>query len=171
MKFKKLVLQNFGVYKGIHSFDLTTYEKSNGDDENVVIFKGANGSGKTTIFTAISLALFGKLALGDKISKRDYQDYLLGKFHKSRFTDSTYRSEKASVLIIFDYVESGIRHEIKVERIWHRNGEDVREELNVLKDDSQPEVEEMDYQTWLRDICPPGLLNLICFNFSCSESV
>ena len=65
MIFNSLILENFRVFEGIHHIDLTTSK-----DEPIVLFGGLNGAGKTSILTAIRLALFGKSSLGGAKTKK-----------------------------------------------------------------------------------------------------
>lgn len=55
MKFEHLELCNFGSYRGEHSISLSTSK-----EKPVLVFLGGTGYGKSTIFDAISWALYGK---------------------------------------------------------------------------------------------------------------
>ena len=59
MKITKLILNNFSSYEGENIFDFTT-------DSNhpIILIGGQNGAGKTSLFTAIKIALYGPLAFG-----------------------------------------------------------------------------------------------------------
>ena len=59
MQITKLVLDNFSSYEGKTVFDLRVKEK-----KPVILIGGQNGAGKTSIFTAIKIALYGPLAFG-----------------------------------------------------------------------------------------------------------
>lgn len=63
MKPKKLTLCGWGPYKSIEEVDFTAFE-----EKGVFLITGATGSGKTTIFDAISYALYGSLS-GDERDK------------------------------------------------------------------------------------------------------
>lgn len=52
LHFNKLILHNFGPYKGQQIIDFTT-------ESGVTIFWGNNGRGKTTLLNAFRYALFG----------------------------------------------------------------------------------------------------------------
>lgn len=57
MKFKRLVMQAFGPFKDKVEIDFTNLNKG-----GMFLITGPTGSGKTSIFDAISYALFGKLS-------------------------------------------------------------------------------------------------------------
>ncbi len=72
MKLKYLELYNIGPYKGKVGFDL--------NKSGIILLKGEQGSGKTTILNAITLALFNKIKKADKtILVKDIQNWYVSK--------------------------------------------------------------------------------------------
>ena len=59
MKINKLILKNFSSFEGINEFDFSVTE-----DKNIILIGGQNGAGKTSLFSAIKVALYGPLAFG-----------------------------------------------------------------------------------------------------------
>ena len=53
MKINKIVLYNFNSFEGMNEFDFS----STCDQKNIVLIGGKNGAGKTSLFTAIKIAL------------------------------------------------------------------------------------------------------------------
>lgn len=164
MKIKKLAIENFGVYRDRHVFDLEVPTSNKTNKKNVIIVRGANGAGKSTFYKAISLALFGRLAVGDTISNKEYKEYIKSKIHKNRdHNDNSFKKDVIIFEIWFEYVESGIEKNIYVKRTLNLKSLEF-EKLKILVDDIPPGVQEMDYQNWLSDLLPAGLMNIIFFD-------
>ncbi|WP_347861074.1 AAA family ATPase [Salimicrobium sp. PL1-032A] len=77
MQFHSLSLVNFRVYYGRQTIDLSNYNK---DQKNITLIGGLNGTGKTSILTAIRLLLYGI----DKVGKRE----LAGSINNKHFEES-----------------------------------------------------------------------------------
>ncbi|WP_052009211.1 AAA family ATPase [Listeria grayi] len=69
MKPLKLTMQAFGAYAGKETIDFTELQH-----EQIFIISGKTGAGKSTIFDAISFAIFGKNNTSDRdgISMRSH---------------------------------------------------------------------------------------------------
>lgn len=59
MQITKLTLNNFSSYEDTNVFDFGVE-----DGKPIVLIGGQNGAGKTSLFTAIKIALYGPLAFG-----------------------------------------------------------------------------------------------------------
>ncbi len=71
MRIKKLALNNFGIYSGISTLDFTSSK-----DKPLILIGGMNGRGKTTIFEAILLVLYGKRSFMIEERGLSYTKYL-----------------------------------------------------------------------------------------------
>ena len=74
----KLSLNNFGLFRGLQSIQLTP----NGTG-NIILIGGMNGSGKTTLLDAVRLCLYGKRSLGTRVSQNEYYEYLSTMIHRT----------------------------------------------------------------------------------------
>ena len=85
MKLLNLELQAFGSFKTKETIDFTTFESN-----KIFLISGKTGSGKTTIFDAISYALFGKLTgqfKSDDMLRSHYADDETETYVKLRFLE------------------------------------------------------------------------------------
>ena len=109
MILEKLCLENFGLYAGVHEYDLRADPE---DGKPVILIRGHNGGGKTTFLEAVRLALYGRRALGARVSRVDYESYLEGRVHR-------YADERiASVGLAFSRHEVGEFKRYKILRSW-----------------------------------------------------
>lgn len=158
-----LTVDNFGVFRGTHSFELVPQSESAHQSRHLTIFSGHNGSGKTTLFQAIMLALHGSLAFDDKPDLRQYHSFISSHMHRiPHGTKNNPGSSRSGVSLSLQYVRSGQPLNIQIERWWHRQGRGIQETLTVLQNGVAPDVDIDDYQTWLNDLIPPGL-GYFCF--------
>lgn len=164
MQLLSLTVENLGVFRGRHDFNLMPTQQADSARRHLTIITGHNGSGKTTLFQAMTLALHGPLALGDRVTRQEYSDFLLSRLHRRDSVGSSQLSEAAGVTLSFEYVQSGQPIRIQVERQWRLEGKHVTERLSVLEDGKPPDVKPEDYQTWLHDLVPVGVAPLCFFN-------
>ena len=82
MIIKSLEVENFGPFRGKHLFDLAPVDYSR-HHRPLIIVGGKNGTGKTTLFEAIKLCLYGDYFEGKRMSRRMYHRYLQQRLHRS----------------------------------------------------------------------------------------
>jgi DNA sulfur modification protein DndD len=128
MILQKLTLRNFGLFRGTQVFDLAPAE-GNGASRPVVLVGGINGGGKTTVFDAIQLALYGSRARCSKRAARPYDDFLRESIHHGVPPE-----EGAGVTLSFHYVADGECQDYEVRREWKVQDDRLRETLTVLED-------------------------------------
>jgi DNA sulfur modification protein DndD len=163
MLFLKLTVDNFGVFRGKHSFDLAPY--FDGDDaHHLTIFSGHNGAGKTTLFQAMMLALHGSASLGDHLSIQEYHHFLQSRMHRPPDAMKVKAHNDFGVALSFQYVQSGQYSTIEVVRRWQKHGRSLQEALIVLQDGRSPDIDPADYQAWLNDFISPGFGSLCFFD-------
>ncbi|SRR5579875_20649 len=161
-----LTVDNFGVFRGTHSFELAPQYYDEGS-RHLTIFSGHNGAGKTTLFQAAMLALYGPLALGDRVSQKQYNNFILNRIHRNSHENRTTRDVSkldSAVKLRLQYVQSGQLLHIQVERRWQHEGRNLQEKLTVHQNGKPPEVDPSDYQVWLNDLIPTGVGHLCFFD-------
>lgn len=158
----RLKLYNFGVY-GEQEFDLTP-QPSNKFNRPIILIRGKNGAGKTTIIEAIRLCLHGSLALGDRVSRSAYEDHLAKRIHVNPKSDSDV--SVAKVKLSLEYVSGGQKKYYEVTREWSVVQGNVREYVHIQEDgEDLSELETRDQKdSFLRELIPVSLADLFFFD-------
>jgi len=164
MIFRRLVLEDYGLYRGIQQIDLAP-RRRRGKTQPVVLFGGKNGAGKSTIFEAILLCLYGKGAIGERARQTEYLEFLFKRMHRSPIGLS---STRASVTVEFDFVQTGIRRVYEVTRSWvaaKGNASSIEVSLDLKQDGQRlDDLEQEHWDDFLRELIPPGLSQLFFFD-------
>ncbi|WP_116326578.1 DNA sulfur modification protein DndD [Klebsiella aerogenes] len=161
MLIKQLVLHNFRVFNGTHTIDLAPRKRPHEvNPRPIVLFGGLNGAGKTSILSAIRLALYGRLAFGLATQQQDYIEQLSSLIHNSAYYIE--QPEEAAIELTFTYNKGGHEAEFTVTRAWKKGKKDRLS----LQQDGQP-LSELDYdqcQGFLNELIPHGIADLFFFD-------
>ncbi|HDY7704088.1 TPA: DNA sulfur modification protein DndD [Vibrio vulnificus] len=167
MLITKLTLNNFRVFRGVHEIDLrpapARLSKNGpieGTERPIILFGGLNGAGKTSILTAVRLALFGRQSFSQLLSNGEYVDALSELIHKGVGHGGV--QDHASIELEFKYSQNGEENTYKVIRGWKRGKKDS---LCLEKDGVQ--IRELDYdqcQGFLNELIPTGIADLFFFD-------
>ncbi|EPN9527762.1 DNA sulfur modification protein DndD [Cronobacter malonaticus] len=161
MLIKQLVLHNFRVFNGTHTIDLAPRKRPHEVNHRpIVLFGGLNGAGKTSILSAIRLALYGRLAFGLATQQQDYIEQLSSLIHNGAYYIE--QPEEAAVELTFTYNKGGHEAEFTVKRAWKKGKKDRLS----LQQDGQP-LTELDYdqcQGFLNELIPHGIADLFFFD-------
>lgn len=156
MRINKLVITDFGPYRGRNEIELTA-----NDDSPLVLFGGKNGAGKTTLFNAIGFCLHGKSSLGRRTAKKDYEQAIRSKLHE--YPDG--KADSAAVRLEFEYAHMGEVDHYSVERSWRDRGKSIVEDLEVRRNGQVPsELNKDQWQDFLKELVPPGVSQLFFFD-------
>jgi len=158
---KQLVLKNFRVFGGSHTIDLaprTHIHEAN--TRPIILFGGLNGAGKTSILSAIRLALYGRLAFGSALQQQGYIEQLSELIHKG--ANTTEHPESAMVELTFTYNKGGQESEFIITRSWDKGKKDRL----LLQENGQPrsELEYDQCQGFLNELIPHGIADLFFFD-------
>lgn len=163
MVINEIILENYGLYNGIVTFDLTPRVKYN-RTRPIILFGGNNGAGKTTLLNAIRLIFYGKAILGNRVSKTDYQDFLKNQIHRSGDPLTTHKHARVGVQ--FQHVHMGMVDNYYVERSWTLTPNNrIKEFLKIIHNDDVVENVTDDY--WrgvMEEIIPERLSQLFFFD-------
>ena len=156
MIFKSLTLENFRVFEGIHNINLSVR-----DGEPIILFGGLNGAGKTSILTAIRLALFGKSSLGRVKSKKAYEDEMRGFIHKSNGKQCKY----SSIQLQLSYSKLGVDYEYQITRSGGGEIGNLNEKIEIQENGQiLSELDSVQAQSFLNDLIPLGIADLFFFD-------
>ena len=163
MRLRKLILRDFGLFRGEQTIDLAPRVKY-GRQRPIILIGGHNGAGKTTILDAVRLCLYGRLALGPRVTDAEYSGYLRDHIHRDR--DSLIQPTTAAVSIEFDYSRGGKSATYLVRRSWEPKGTSATtEDLDVLRNgENLDEVESQFWPDFIRSLIPPGVSQLFFFD-------
>ena len=156
MILQSLRLVNFGLYGGEHCFELAPDADGK---KPVVLVVGHNGAGKTTFLESVSLALYGKRALGARVGQVEYERHLLKRINNF----ATDRS--ASVELAFKSQHLGNEDMYTVRRSWSARGASVTENLEFERNGAPvDDIPSEDWNHYFEDIIPVGVSQLFFFD-------
>lgn len=158
MKINRIVLNNFGSYENLNTFDFTECDH----EKRVVVIGGKNGAGKTTLFTAIQVCLYGHFAFGYKTAGKLYLKDIFKLLNSNARIDE---SKEAFIEIAFTRTDRADPQEYVVRRVWSWRSGDVDERLIVTQNGKAlTEAELANFQNYLLHLIPPDLLKLYFFD-------
>ncbi|WP_435237539.1 DNA sulfur modification protein DndD [Psychromonas sp. PT13] len=158
MIIKSLIVNNFRVFRGVHEIDLIPRSKNNTSEPPIILFGGLNGAGKTSILSAVRVALYGRMAFGHGLSTPEYQKQLDALIHQSVGISDN----KSSIELIFNHSQNGTEREYNVTRSWELGKKD---KLTLKQDNTV--LSQMSYdqcQSFLTEIIPTGIADLFFFD-------
>lgn len=148
-----LTLSNFTVFKESKEIELAPDSSS----KPLIVIGGHNGSGKTSILTAIQLSLFGKRIVTELGARIGYADYLEGL--------SSDKSKDSSVALEFKIYTLGKEDIYKVVRRWGNTSKNrFYEELAVYKNSERDSVLETAWDDFIDTVIPIAISNLFFFD-------
>jgi DNA sulfur modification protein DndD len=151
----KLVVENFGAYRGKHSIKLTPPSRK----RPIVLFGGMNGAGKTTILDALQLVLYGKRARCSSRGSLGYDDFL--RQSMNRYADP---EGGASIELWFHHVSDGQKQSYRVVRHWHANGNGMKETVDVEVDGKHDATVAEAWAEYAEEFVPARLSHLFFFD-------
>ncbi|MCY8101190.1 DNA sulfur modification protein DndD [Bacillus haynesii] len=158
MKFNTLTLSNIGAYYGNNKFDFSISPPY----QNIVLFGGKNGAGKTTILNAIKLGLFGPLMFGFRTESENYKKKILSFFNRKALKN---KENFYQIKLNFIKIENYEKSEYEMIRQWEINGDSFRERLQILKDGHYLNKIEQDiFLSKIREEMPPHVIDLCFFD-------
>lgn len=156
MKINNIILHNFGSYEGTTDFDT---RPCNG--RNIVLIGGKNGTGKTTLFTAMRLCLYGYKSMGYKNPNSFYNRAVV------KLINNTAKITKPTTTFVTMCIELNNGQGMDsflLTRKWELN-ESLIESFSVLKNGADLSADEIaDFEKYVVSLIPPELFNLYFFD-------
>ncbi|MEH8018931.1 DNA sulfur modification protein DndD [Rheinheimera muenzenbergensis] len=154
MIFEKLEIENFGIYQGAHTVDLSVEA-----GKPVILFGALNGGGKTTFLDALQLVLYGKHAKCSNRAAMAYGNFLAS--CKNRFAPAD-----APVMLSLSFLhrtDNKIRR-FDIERSWQVKGMEAKEKVRVLCDYQYDEHLSQYWDEFVNEFIPLSLSDLFFFD-------
>ena len=157
MELKRVELYNFSSYAGKSTFDFSTSK-----DKNIILIGGNNGAGKTSLFTAIKLALYGPLCFRYQGKNAQYSARIKELMNHDAFmgTDvKTYVEIEVTIPLHQNYSTYTIHRE------WNYSGQKVHEIYWVSDKAGVLSPRDRDYfQNYLFTVIPPNMFEFFFFD-------
>lgn len=158
MKINKIVLYNFNSYEGLNEFDFT----SDDDKKNIILIGGKNGAGKTSLFTAIKIALYGPLSFGYVGVNPMYIAKIKDCINSKSFQKDVVESRVQISISLM--VEREVK-EYEITRAWDYTKQKLEENYYVKADGKLLVDQELSYfQNYLQGMIPPDLFEFFLFD-------
>jgi len=156
MHLKKLEISNFGPYAGKHVIDFDTQ-----GERNVILIGGNNGSGKTSLFNALKIALFGSHAYGYATNANTYIMMLKRMLNNNQSQNEV---QEYCLSVTYEVVERRTRNVYEIHRSWDVEN-NLEEHVQVTQNDVSlsPGEKETFFQE-LKTIISPNLIDSIMFD-------
>lgn len=149
----RLTLENFTVFKEKEEIHLAPDSSL----KPLIIINGHNGSGKTSILTAIQLSLFGKrivTGLGERIGYPEFLESL-----------ASNKNKDSSISLDFKIYTLGKEDVYKVLRRWGKTSKNkFYEELTVYKNNERESVLETAWDDFIDTVIPITISSLFFFD-------
>ena len=157
MRIERIKLYNISSYSGVHELDFTVSE-----DRNIVLIGGQNGTGKTSLFTAIKLALYGPLCFHFQSKNNQYTARIKELISHDAFAQPEVRA----------YIELRIQLpqdrkivHYTIRREWSYKDKRLLETDLVWEEDKLLGEKELNFfQNYLYHVIPPNLFDFFFFD-------
>jgi len=160
MILQSIEVENFGVFRGKHIFNLMPDFSEN---RPIILFGGLNGSGKTTLFDGIKICLYGRPTFKEFRTKKQYNSYLSKKIKP--LNPQRRKIYYGSIELKIEFNDFGVKDIYSVRRNWKIDEDKVDETFRVLKNGQMLGTIEQEYsQAFVANLIPMGISDLFFFD-------
>lgn len=158
MKITKIQLYNFNSFEGLNELDFSNMKQ----DKNIILIGGKNGAGKTSLFTAIKIALYGPLAFGYVGINPHYIARIKDCINSKAFQKD--KVEARVQITISLMIEREVK-EYKITREWDYSRQKLVEKYFIENEGNFLDDSELSYfQNYLQSLVPPDLFEFFLFD-------
>ena len=150
----EITLQNFGLYAGTQTIDLTPPAP----DKPIILLGGLNGGGKTTFLDALQLCLFGAHAKVSNRGTMPYREYLSRSIHSSADVP------EAAIKISFRRTVEGQEEHYSLRRSWKRANGACREQFDIQRNGAPAPVLADNWASQVEEFFPANIAHLFLFD-------
>lgn len=158
MKINNITLENFSSFEGITFLDF----ESGNTQKSIILIGGKNGAGKTSLFTALKIALYGPLAYGYIGMNPHYISKI-----KECINTKAFQKEKVEAGVSIE-VSFLIGREMKVYRItreWDYTNKKLNEIFWVESNGERlNNTQESYFVNYMQSMIPPELFEFFMFD-------
>ena len=159
MKINKLVLKNFRSYEEKTVFDFTTTNY-----KNIILVGGKNGAGKSTIFEAIKVCIYGPIAY----KYQGFNSSYISKI-KSNINNNSLKNDSVNAFVSIDIelTENTDKNTYTLLREWTYRDKKLNENFSVYKNHSSYPLneEELNYfENYITSIISPKIFEFFFFD-------
>ena len=157
MIIRNVQLHNYGPFKGSHSIDL-----AQPSIKRVTLIGGLNGSGKTSIFEAIQLCLFGTQS---NLHKENRRAHSYSKFLEAKVNRDTPSNTRCAINLTLNLGDdTDIKEDIILERSWTKTTKGTKESFEVTRNGMVDVVLSENWIEFISTIISPALSKLFLFD-------
>ena len=157
MKINKIKLCNISSYAGEREFDFSV-----SDNKSIILIGGQNGTGKTSLFTALKLALYGHLCFNYQSTNAQYLAKIKDLINHDAFTSN---EVKAYVEVEIEIPNERDIVKYNVLREWEFVSQKLTETTTIHRDDVKLKDDELVFfQNYLFTVLPPNLFDFFFFD-------
>jgi DNA sulfur modification protein DndD len=110
------------------------------------------------------LGIYGQHSLGNRVSRQEYNDFLLQRMHKQVQNGKLNTEREAQIQVTAEYVRSGRALKIDIIRNFIRNSNRVVESVSVIEDGQPIRIDLENRQAWIEDLFPSNQAQLCFFD-------
>lgn len=149
-----ILLENFGVYGGLHEIHLSPTT-----DKAIILIGGMNGRGKTTLLDALQLVLYGPRAKVSNRGRMAYRDFLAECIYRGANP-----TEGARITLRFRRIIQGEVSRFEITRSWIKGDKGVEEKVNVARNGYPDDNYTENWDEVIEAYLPVSISNLFFFD-------